>query len=55
MIRRERHDASIIMMSAYSVAEIEREVLHEGALAFMRKPVDVDRILELLRGDGVRA
>ncbi len=49
LIRRERRDICVIMMSAYSTQEFRRVALDEGAAAFLRKPLDVERVLELIR------
>ncbi len=49
LIRRERRGTCVIMMSAYSTAEFQRVALDEGAAAFIRKPLDLDRVLELIR------
>ena len=49
LIRRERRGTCVIMMSAYSTEEFQRVALHEGAAAFIRKPLDLDRVLELIR------
>jgi DNA-binding NtrC family response regulator len=38
----------VIMMSAYSVEELKREALNEGAIAFLQKPVDVAFVLKLI-------
>ncbi len=48
LIRRERRDSCVIMMSAYSTQEFRRVALDEGAVAFLRKPLDVERVLELI-------
>jgi len=38
----------VIMMSAYSVEELKKEALKEGAIAFLQKPVDVTFVLKLI-------
>ena len=48
LIRREQRDACVIMMSAYSTQEFRQVALDEGAAAFLRKPLDVERVLELI-------
>jgi len=48
LIRRERQDTCVIMMSAYSTQEFRQVALDEGAAAFLRKPLDVERVLELI-------
>jgi DNA-binding NtrC family response regulator len=40
----------VIMMSAYSVEELKKEALKEGAIAFLQKPVDVEFVLKLIQG-----
>lgn len=47
-IRRRDHDIRVIMMSAYSLQYLEEEVLREGAVAFVRKPLDADQVLSLI-------
>ena len=49
LIRREREEISVIMMSAYSTEEFRRLAIEEGALGFLRKPLDLERLLELIR------
>jgi CheY-like chemotaxis protein len=48
-IRERQIGARVIMMSAYAMEEMERVLLHEGAVAFMRKPLDVARVLRLIK------
>jgi DNA-binding response OmpR family regulator len=43
------HDPVIILMSAYRVESLETEALLHGARAFLRKPIDPGRLVELLR------
>jgi len=47
-------EAAVIMMTAYSVEDLVKEALEEGAYAIAYKPFDIDRIValigELLRG-----
>lgn len=47
-IRREQVGARIILMTAYSVNELKREALEEGAVAFLSKPLDVESVLKLI-------
>jgi CheY-like chemotaxis protein len=47
-IRRERDDVRVIMMSAYSVGEVQREAMEEGVSGFVRKPLDIEGMLELI-------
>jgi CheY-like chemotaxis protein len=49
VIRRHRPDAQVIMMSAYSTNEFRRVAQGEGATAFLRKPLDVDHLIDLLK------
>jgi len=51
-IRRFRPDARVIMMSAYSVEQLVEAELREKIVAFLRKPLDAERLLELLRTAG---
>ncbi|MFQ5770107.1 MAG: response regulator, partial [bacterium] len=39
----------VIMMSAYSVEELKKEALQEGAIAFLQKPLDIEKTLNLIR------
>ena len=49
-IQRRRADVRVIMMSAYALEHLEREALEMGAIAFLRKPLDVDSLLALIDG-----
>jgi len=49
-IRKRRSDARVIMMTAYALEHLEREALALGAIAFLRKPLDVDALLVLIDG-----
>ena len=40
--------AAVIMMTAYSVEDLVREALEEGAYAILYKPFDIDRIIALI-------
>jgi len=42
--------AKVIMMTAYSVEDLVREALDEGAYGVVYKPPDIDKILGLLKG-----
>ena len=46
---RRLQDPLVILMSAYRVEHLELEALAEGARAFLRKPIDPARLLDLLR------
>lgn len=49
-IRRKRTGAQVVLMSAYSMELARRQALDEGAIAFVRKPLDVENLLKLIRG-----
>ncbi len=40
--------AAVIMMTAYSVEELVKEALEEGAYAIVYKPFDIDRIIAII-------
>jgi len=40
--------AAVIMMTAYSVEDLVREALEEGAYAILYKPFDIDKIIALI-------
>lgn len=46
-----RHDESIrvVMMSAYSMDDLKRAVLDEGAVAFLSKPLDIENVIGLIQ------
>lgn len=48
---RRTHDPVVILMSAYRVERLEAEALAEGARAFLRKPIDPARLIDLLRAE----
>jgi len=48
LIRRRHQGIRVIMMSAYSVDEMQKAALAEGAIAFLRKPLELDRVLALI-------
>ena len=50
IIRRKRRDAQVVLMSAYSMDHLRRQCLDEGAIAFVRKPLDVENLVKLIRG-----
>jgi DNA-binding response OmpR family regulator len=49
-IRRKKSDAQVVLMSAFSSDLVRRQALDEGAIAFVRKPLDVESLLKLIRG-----
>lgn len=50
VLRRKRRDAQVVLMSAYSMDHLRRQCLDEGAIAFVRKPLDVENLIKLIRG-----
>lgn len=48
-IRRHQPGLRVIMMSAYTVTDLKRLALEEGAIAFLPKPLDVPLVLRLIR------
>jgi len=51
-IREIRPDVRVILMSAYSVEQLVEDSLREGVVAFLRKPLDAERLLALLGAPG---
>jgi len=47
-IKRISPQAVVIMMTAYSVEELVQEALAEGAYGVLYKPLDIDRVVELI-------
>jgi len=47
-IRRHQEGVRVIMMSAYSMDELKHAALDEGAVAFLPKPLDVDKVTKLV-------
>ncbi len=47
-IRRHQEGVRVIMMSAYSVDDLKRAALDEGAIAFLAKPLDVEKVVRLI-------
>lgn len=47
-IRLHQDNVRVIMMSAYSVDELKEVALDEGAIAFLPKPLDIERIIKLI-------
>lgn len=41
--------ARVILMSAFSVDELKQEALEAGAIAFLQKPLDIEKTLQLIR------
>lgn len=48
-IRRHQPGLRVIMMSAYTVDDLKRAALDEGAIAFLPKPLDVPLVLRLIQ------
>ncbi len=48
LIRRKDQAVRVIMMSAYSMQELQRLAMREGAIGFLKKPLDLDRVIELI-------
>lgn len=42
-------DTPVIMITAYAVEELIREALREGAFGCLKKPLDFDKLFELIR------
>ncbi len=49
-IRRHQEGVRVIMMSAYSVDELKEAALADGAIAFLSKPLDVEKAIKLVDG-----
>ena len=49
-IRKILSGVKVILMSAYSLDEIQRAALAEGAIAFLRKPLEIESVVKLIRG-----
>jgi len=47
-IRRHQEGVRVIMMSAYTVEELKHAALDEGAVAFLTKPLDMDKVSKLI-------
>jgi len=47
-IKRIDPEAAVIMMTAYSVEDLVKEALEEGAYAIVYKPFDIDRIIAII-------
>jgi len=42
------HKSAVIMMTAYSVEDLVKEAMEEGAYAIVYKPFDIDRIIAII-------
>lgn len=48
-IKKIRPAAKVIMMTAYAVEDLVEEALQEGAYAIIYKPLDIEKVLELIK------
>ncbi len=48
-IKKIRSSVSVIMMTAYSVEDLIKEAIREGAHAIIHKPFEIQKILEILK------
>lgn len=48
-IRRHQEGIKVILMSAYGVDELKRTALEEGAVAFLSKPLNLQRVINLIK------
>jgi len=48
-IRRHREGVRVILMSAYSIEGLREAALDEGAVAFLTKPLDLEKVVNLIR------
>jgi len=48
-IRRHREGVRVILMSAFSVEHLKEAALDEGAIAFLPKPLDLEKVVHLVR------
>ncbi len=51
-IRQMRPHAKIFMMTGYSVEELLRQAVEQGALGVLNKPMDVDAVLQMVKDVG---
>ncbi len=49
-IRRHQEGVRVILMSAYSVEALKEAALDDGALAFLTKPLDIEKVVDLVNG-----
>lgn len=47
-IRRHQEGVRVILMSAYSIESLKEAALDDGAIAFLPKPLDLDRVIDLV-------
>lgn len=48
-IHRQDESIRVVMMSAYSMDDLKRAVLDEGAIAFLSKPLDIENVIGLIQ------
>ena len=48
-IRRHSEAVRVVMMSAYSMDDLKRSALEEGAIAFLSKPLDIENVVGLIQ------
>ena len=48
-IRRHQEGVRVIMMSAFSTEELKEAALDDGAIAFLPKPLDLEKAVDLIR------
>lgn len=48
-IRRRSESVRVVMMSAYSMDDLKRAALEEGAIAFLSKPLDIENVVGLIQ------
>ena len=48
-VKKIRPGTKVIMMTAYAVEELVQEALQEGAYAIIYKPLDIEKVLELVK------
>jgi len=49
-IRRHQEGVRVILMSAFSVDALKEAALDEGAIAFLPKPLDLEKVVDLIDG-----
>lgn len=48
-LRSYQHSARVIFMSAYGLDDLKQMALEEGAIAFLDKPLDIDKVIRLIQ------
>ena len=49
-IRRHQEGVRVILMSAFSTEDLKEAALDDGAIAFLPKPLDLEKAVDLIRG-----